>query len=254
MLGQLIFRLRLMLKVLTLVCFAAQSTELSIVTEHAPPYQELDNNNRVTGFTTEIVNAALKQTTIDYSIRIYPWSRSFAMAKEQANTCIYSMSRNDAREKHFQWIAPIITTNDYFIGLSDRKDISVKSVEDIKNYNVAVLKDDRTHHMLLNMGFVESENLYVINNTYSMLKLLLTRKNIDFVLADTLNVEYRAKYNNIDPNLFRSYLKMNSEPVVLYLACSLTTPKAIVDELINAMATIHNNGVYQEIIHRWHQD
>lgn len=230
------------------------SASLNIVTEHYPPYQELSRQGRIEGLSTEIVQAALKHTDINYHIQVYPWSRSFALAKEKTNTCIYSMERTPQREEYFQWIAPIITTNDYFTGLSSRTDIDIKNIEDVKKYKVAVLRDDRTHHLLLEMGFVENKNLYVINNTYSMLQLLLTQKSIDLVLADSINIEYRAKFNKIDPNLFRSYMKLNTDPVQLQLACNLGTSATIVESIKNAINTIKANGEYKAIMDKWYKN
>lgn len=225
--------------------------KLTIVTEHSPPYQMFDSSNNVVGLTTSIVEAALARTDINYQISIYPWSRSFVMAKENPNTCVYLMSRTQSREKHFQWVAPLVPIDDYFVGLSTRNDIKIDTLEDAKRYKVAVLKDDRTHHKLLELGFVENKNLYVINNTYSMLQLLLTRKTIDLVLADTINIEYRAKYNDIDPNLFRTYFKLTQRPIQLYFACSLQTPKKVITELQKAFTYIKENDTYDKIIKQW---
>ncbi len=230
------------------------TTKLKIVTEHYPPYQELSKHGKIAGFSTEIVRAALKHTDIDYHMQIYPWSRSYALAKERANTCIYSMERNEAREQIFQWIAPIVEVNDFFVGLSNRTDIKLNTIEDVKNYKVAVLRDDRTHHLLLSMGFVENKNLYVINNTYSMLQLLLTQKSIDLVLADTINIEYRAKFNKIDPNLSRSYMKLNTEIVQLQFACNLETSAPVIRSLKDAFKTIKSNGEYQAILDKWYDN
>ncbi len=233
--------------------FAGHSSaqELMIVTEHSPPYQILNKDNQVEGFSTEVIRAALAITPYKYQIQIYPWSRAFVMAKEKSNTCIYLISNNTERAKFFQWVAPIVPTNDYFISLSNRTDINISNIEDIKNYKVAVLKDDRTHQMMLKLGFEENKNLYIINNTYSMLKLLMTRDNIDFILADTVNVKYRAKFNNIDPKLFKTYFKLNKTPVNLNFACSLSTPVKTVNTLKAAINTIKKDGTYQKIAQKW---
>ena len=229
----------------------AAPQELLFVTEHSPPFQFVSKSNNVEGFTTKVIQAALKLTPYQYQIKLYPWSRSFVLAKGKKNTCIYLVSRDKEREKHFQWVAPLLTTNDYFIGLSARTDIKVDNIEDVKKYNVAVLKEDRTYYELLKRGFVENKNLYIINNSTSMLKLLTMRKNIDFILADDINVKYRAMFNNIDYELFKTYFKLNESPIELYLACSLQTSKEVVQKLSQAINTIKENGTYDKILETW---
>jgi len=229
----------------------ASSQKLLFVTEHSPPFQFTRNSNNVEGLTTKIIQAALKLTPYEYDIKMYPWSRSFFLAKGKENTCIYLMSRDKEREEYFQWVAPLISTNDYFIGLSARTDIKINHIDDVKKYKVAVLKEDRTYYELLRRGFVENKNLYVINNSTSMLKLLTLRKQIDFILADTINVKYRAIFNDIDYGLFKTYLKLNESPIALYLACNLQTPKEVVQTLTQAISIIKDNGTYDRIIDEW---
>ena len=225
--------------------------ELTIVTEHSPPYQELNKNGDVVGFTTEVIQAAMAHTSINYDLRIYPWSRSYALAKQNKNTCIYLIGRSKEREELFHWLQPITSTNDYFIGLEANKNVTINILDDVRKYKVAVLKDDRTHSMLLSYGFVENKNLYIVNNTYSLLKLLILRPEVDLILADPLNVTYRAKFNNIDPKLFKSYFKINSKPVHLYFACNLATDSKIIAAIDKGITTVKNNGEYQAIREKW---
>jgi len=229
----------------------AASQPLLFVTEHSPPFQFMGESNDVDGFTTEIVKEALKLTPYQYQIKIYPWSRSFFLAQSKENTCIYLMSRDKERENKFRWIAPIVSTNDYFIGLSERTDITINSIEDVKKYRVAVLREDRTYYDLIKRGFVENKNLYVINDSTSMLKLLTKRKQIDFILADTINVKYRAMFNDIDYGLFKTYLKLKETPTALYLACSLKTSDEVIKNLSKAILTIKENGSFDKILKNW---
>lgn len=75
-----------------------------------------------------------------------------------------------------------------------------------------------------------------------MLKLLTKRKQIDFILADTINVRYRAMFNNMDYELFKTYFKLNETPTDLYLACSLKTSTEVINNLLQAINKIKENG------------
>ena len=214
---------------------------------HSPPFQFTNESNNVEGLTTTVIEEALKLTSYDYDVKIFPWARSFFLAQAKENTCIYLISRDKEREKLFKWVTPILLTNDYFIGLSSRTDIKVNNIEDVKKYNVAVLKEDRTYYDLLKLGFVENKNLFVINDSTSMLKLLTKRKQIDFILADTINVKYRAIFNNMDYDLFKTYFKLNKKPIELYLACSLKISTEVINNLSQAINKIKENGTYDKI-------
>ena len=230
---------------------ALDRPRLKIVTEHLPPFQ-IDAEDKVSGYATEIVESALALTNIDYSITIYPWTRAYNMAQKVKNTCIYSMARTPERENLFKWIQVIATTNSTFIGLSANTNIHLNSVEDAKNYRVAVLRDDATHQALINKGFVEGKNLFIVNNTYSLLKLLVQRNTIDLILADTVTVKYRAQFDNIAPETFKSYLNLNDVPYDFYFACSPATPTKTIKALKEALRTIKSSGKQDEIIKRWH--
>ena len=173
------------------------------------------------------------------------------MAKKDKNTCLYLIGRNKERETFFKWLQPIVSTSDYFIGLKSNLTIVINNIEDAKKYKVAVLKGDRTHTLLLNEGFIENENLYIVNNTYSLLKLLILRPEIDLILADTINVKYRAKFSNIDPKLFHTFFKLEKPAVDLYFACSLKTDNHIISTINQSISTIKVNGEYREILNRW---
>ena len=243
----------ILVSVLAINANASQNSPITLtfVTEHSPPYQMLNDAGDVEGFIIEVMRAALATTSYDYKMNIYPWSRSFAMAKNNENTCVFLISRNKHREQLFQWVAQLLTINDHFIGLSNRNALKVNNIEEIKKYNTAVLKEDRTYYKLIELGFIENKNLYVINNTYSLLKLLIKRKNIDFILADTINVKYRAEFNDIDPSQFKTYMKLNDKPTDLHLACSLKTPQKVIHDLAQAVNSIKANGTYAKIKQRW---
>lgn len=223
---------------------------LSLVTEHLPPFQ-VKTIDGVSGYVTEIVETLLNEANFSYEISIYPWARALNLVKHKENTCIYSIARTPERETMFQWTKAIATTNSSFIGLKSNKNIHINTIDDVKNYFTAVIRDDITHQLLLENGFIEGEHFFLVNNPDSLLKLLVTRKNIDLILVDYLTIKYRSEYSKLDPELFTSFLYLNKKPLNFYLACSINTPKQVVKKLSQGIDTIKENGTYQKIINKW---
>jgi polar amino acid transport system substrate-binding protein len=240
----------LVFMLLTLTTHSVKSNQVNIVTEHLPPFQIVENDT-VTGYATEVINETLSHTKLKSSIKGYPWTRAYNMALNNKNTCIYSIARTPNRENLFHWIGKITYTDSYFIGLKSRKDIKINSIEDAKQYKVAVIRDDVTHQTMKSYGFEENKNLYIVNNTYSLLKLLHDSKSIDLILADDLTIKYRALFNGLSPELFTSFHKMNITPFIFYLACSKTTDKAVLDQLSEGLKMIKANGVKNRIENKW---
>ncbi|WP_448213415.1 substrate-binding periplasmic protein [Colwellia sp. MEBiC06753] len=229
---------------------AQQPDTIRFLTEHLPPFQIYDKGE-VGGFTTEIIDTALKTTSLNYKFTVYPWTRAYNMAQKLKNTCIYSIARTPEREPLFKWLQVIAHSDSTFIGLSDDKHIKINSIEDAKRYKIAVIRDDATHQILLKKGFEEGVNLFVVNNTYSLLKLLVQRKGIDLILADIMTVQYRAAFDGLSPDLFKPYYKLNEKPLDFYLACSLSTPDETVSTINNALTELITSDQQQAIIQRW---
>jgi polar amino acid transport system substrate-binding protein len=101
-----------------------QESDLVFVTEHLPPFQ-IEQNNEVKGYTTEIIKKALSHTDLSPIFKVYPWSRSYQIAQERKNTCIYAIARTPQREALFKWIDVITTTNSHFIGLKENNNINI---------------------------------------------------------------------------------------------------------------------------------
>lgn len=226
--------------------------EFLFVTEHLPPFQ-IDQQGVVGGFATKILQAAIKETTLTSRYQILSWSRAYNLTQTRPNTCIYSIARTAQREQMFYWVDTITQTDSHFIGLTDRTDIQIRSIDDAKKYNVAVLKDDVTHQLLLSHGFKEYKNLYVVNNTRSLLKLLTLRNNIDLILADNLTVTYRALYNNMAPDTFKIFLQVNKQPLNFYLACNLESDSQGLKQLEQGFLTIKQNGLHDKLSNEWKQ-
>lgn len=231
----------------------AQQTEITLVTEHLPPYQMIQKDSSVTGFAVEVVEEVFKRADVSYALHGYPWVKSYNIALKKNNYCIFSIARIPSREDLFTWVGSITEQNNAVVwGLkSNEHSREIKTLDDLKNYTTAVNKDDVTHTGMLNIGLTEDKNLYVLHHTESLINLLVTRPAIDFIVADDITISHRAKLSGVSMDLLQRVIEVESLPLNFYLACNLKTDENIVKKLKTSLSTIHQDGTYQKILSKW---
>tara|TARA_R110002167_G_C12522229_1_gene638306 strand:- start:132 stop:923 length:792 start_codon:yes stop_codon:yes gene_type:complete len=225
------------------------ATTLNIVTEHLAPFQ-IVNAEGIGGLSTEIVETVLKASGYQYVIEAHPWSMSFNRAKQEENTCIYSLAYIPARKSMFKWVGHIIKSSISFYSLANNP-LKISRLSDAEKYNTAVIRDDVTHHYLLNNGFVENENIYVMDSYDSLLKLLDTpSRNIDLVVIN--NDLIRNRLENIQETAkYKAVYLLEDLTLDFYFACSLQTKQSVVDDIKETMASLEQQGVLLKIREKW---
>jgi polar amino acid transport system substrate-binding protein len=79
---------------------AARAETLKVLTEEFPPYNYTENG-RITGFSTAVVQAVLKEAQLQGDFQSLPWARAYETAQTSDSVLIYSIARNPQREKLF---------------------------------------------------------------------------------------------------------------------------------------------------------
>lgn len=242
---------RFLVFMLVLLSSAQAEEPLRVVTEELPPYSMV-RDGKVTGMSTEVVEAILKQAGLTAPIKSMPWARTYDIALHAENVLIYSLTRTVEREALFQWVGSIASSQLYLYSLAARP-VVLNSLADARAYQIGTVKNDVSEEFLLNQGFEVGKNLQSSNkyeSNYEKLKL----GHIDLWVSNALNAHYLARQSNTDPayTLVASLLiPQLSHAEGLYLACSLNTPAATVERLRAALRAIKANGEYAAIIARW---
>ncbi|MBU2925400.1 transporter substrate-binding domain-containing protein [Colwellia sp. 1_MG-2023] len=226
-----------------------QAKELTILTEHLAPFQIVDKNE-ISGISTEIVEATLKNSSFDYNIEAYPWSLSYNRALHEEDTCIYSIGRIPERELLFNWVGQIISSTVSMYSLASST-IKISTLNDAKKYKTAVIRDDVTHHFLLSKGFIENKNLYVMDNYDSLLQLLeKPSRNIDLVVLNDDLILHRVKSTEA-ASKYKSVYSVQDFTLDFHFACSITTEQHVVAELKKIMQKLEQEGILPAIRKKW---
>ncbi len=226
------------------------AVELKFVTEDLPPLQYNNHDKPATGAMVELVRLLIKESQFSGNIYIYPWARSYQMAKNDANTIIFSMFRSPDREKYFQWIGKVYSIDSYLVALKSRQDITVANLNDAKAYTVGSIRDDLAETYLKERGFIEDKNLY-LSSAYPVLWKMLYSGRTDLAFTNSLVWQYEIKHSNLDPDKIKFIYKIPDITDDLYIAASLTTDINIVKKLQQALQQLKADGRYQNILKKW---
>jgi polar amino acid transport system substrate-binding protein len=224
---------------------------IQIVTEHLPPYQIVAEDKSISGFAVDIIEETMARSHFAYSLKSYPWVRSYKLAQRKPNHCLFSVARLRSREKLFKWVGPISKVSNTTMWALKGQDIIVDHIDDARKYTVAVNQDDIAHIGLLERGFNEKENLYVLSDAKSLVNLLVTRPEIDLIVADDTTIKFRAKIVDVSMDQLERIYEIKDMPLNFFLACSKSTDDNIIEHLAQKMQSIYDDGTYDLIWNKW---
>jgi polar amino acid transport system substrate-binding protein len=243
---------RLMFAVLACVALRAVADEpLRIVTEELPPYN-MTEDGRLTGMSTEVVQAVLKAIDMQADIQSMPWARAYDIALNNENVLIYSITRTAEREKLFKWVGVVAPMHWYLYAKPD-SGIRLTSLEDARQFQIATLKQDAGEQYLLANGFKLGQNLQSNNKyIYNYEKFKLGR--VDLWISIEANALYLARQAGDKPD--EVMMQVLSLPDLganggLNMAFSRQTPDALVERFRQGLASIQRDGSYARIAKKW---
>lgn len=227
----------------------ANDYHLNINTELMVPYNFYSESNDIVGINIDIVKAILKRSNISANFNIYPWVRSYKTTLSQSNAGLMSTARTPEREKLFKWVGPLASGKGFLYKLSNREDVTVKTIEDAKQYLVAVVRGDIYQKVFQDLGFELNKNLILFSYNAEYIKPFLMGK-VDLILGSDIVIPYMLSERGHDTSLVTSLVKI-PDTQGNYLALNNNVPDEIVEKLNNALVELKADREYQQIIERY---
>jgi polar amino acid transport system substrate-binding protein len=231
--------------------YSAASPTLRIVTEEFPPYNLMEGG-RVTGFSTEVVEAVLVELGLSVPIQSMPWARAYDTAKNGENVLIYSITRTAGREQMFKWVG-VVAPSEWSLFSTRSRPISLTRLEDAKRFQVATVNEDAGEQYRVARGFAIGGNLQS-SNKYEFNYEKLRRGRVDLWVANDLVAHYLARKAGDDPaqTLVRSLpLPDLGGGDGLYMAFGLKTPDEMVERFRRGLEAVRQKGIYDALKKKW---
>jgi polar amino acid transport system substrate-binding protein len=220
-----------------LLSSGAWAETLILTTEEAPPFNySTDHGKTVVGSATEVVNELFKRAAIDYTIKMYPWARAIEMGHYDKNTCVYSTTRTEEREKSFLWVGPI-APNDWVLFAKADSAITLDSLEAARQYKIGGYRGDAITLYLQGQKFAIDE---AGNDEQSVQKLNAGRIDL-WATGVSAGPFVSAKMKiKVKPLL-------NFKKTELYLACNTSVAQATIDKLNATLQAMSADGTIETI-------
>jgi polar amino acid transport system substrate-binding protein len=218
---------------------AQAGPKVSLYLPEAPPLSMSGEVGRQ-GIVGDVVVKAAALAGYELQFVSLPWSRAQLTVEAGQSLLIIPLSRTPDRDKHFTWIAPILTLDRAFFSLDKR----VESFEQARQVfgRIAVGRGSAQEQKLRDEGFSEQQiyPLKIGDNPAQM--LLLGRVDAWFNSVP----ESRYIWRDVsDRPLLMSPVLMTAD---VYLACSKACDKTMAQRLRTAVDTLRRNGTVTRTI------
>lgn len=212
--------------------FQSLAAQVQLVTEIFPPYQQLNAQGELTGWSADIVKQLFNEAGLGVNTEILPWPRALKMATEQPEVFIFSLLQTEDRLAKFQWVVPLCPMRIAFYTAASREDVNPRNIDEARHYIVGVEQGQANYKYLVGNGFRESLNLVVVGQNHQ-LRQMLALKRVDLILMS----EYFVEQQNLLQPGQTELRKVFSAPELermLFLATHLHTQAATIDRLQRA--------------------
>jgi polar amino acid transport system substrate-binding protein len=231
-------------------CAAPANGTIRILTEEYPPYNYTERG-RITGFSTEVVEAVLKEIKVSGTIQSLPWARAYETARDSEDVLIYSITRSPEREKLFKWVGVIAPTSYYLYSLSGRN-LKLASLDEAKKFQIGTVNEDIGEQFLVARGFVKGQNLqssvkYELN--YEKLKA----GRVDLWIISEMVAYFLVRQAGDDPpKMLAPALRLHElGSDGYYMAFGAKTPDATVERFRKGLEAVKKNGTFEALKKKW---
>lgn len=221
-----------------------------VVTEEYPPYN-FTRGGKLTGLSTEIVEAVLKEMNVTGQIQSMPWARAYDTALNSENVMIYSIVRTEHREKLFKWVGVIAQADLYLFALPSRQ-LRLKTLEEAKAYQTGTVNEDVGEQFLVTKGFAIGKNLQS-SNKYEQNYQKLKMGRVDLWVTSRHVATHIARESGDDParTLAPAFHFTDLGTQGYYMAFGPKTSDAYVQRFRGALEAIKRKGIYDAIQKKW---
>lgn len=218
------------------------------------PTYNYTQDSVLTGVSTEVVKKVMELAGEDFTIKSYPWARSYVSAQSGSGNLIYSINRIEKREKLFKWIGEVSPNTTSVYALKSRPGIQVRNLDELQKYSIVTAFRDAKEMYLVNKGFNKLKFARLSGKDTNMRAYkLLKSGDVDVWPMTDAVAYYIARQHGDEPEkILRKVIpiaEMSTQG--FYIAASLDTPDELVTHIARTLEKFKATDEYKQILVRW---
>jgi polar amino acid transport system substrate-binding protein len=223
----------------------AAEEQLTLYTEHFPPYN-FEENGAIHGINAEILQQACRLAKIKCVMQLYPWLRAMELAQKNPASGIFTISKTSSRVPLFKWVGPIASAKAYLYRLASRPEITVNTLQQAKQYSIAVAHGDVYEEFLLSAGFEYGKNLIEFRSKSEPIPLFIQGK-VDLMIGSDIVMPSWLASQQLPAETAVPVIELTNAGHN-FLALNHAVPAEIATRLQQAIDELKQNGQYQQIV------
>ena len=206
-----------------------------------PPYQLINSENKPDGFSVELLHAVAKTMGLNIKIELGPWSTVRAELEAGKIDGLAAMSPSPERSKIINFSTSYVyISHSVFV----RKGSEIKSINDIKEKQVIVVKGDIVHDYIISNRLTE---FIIPVKDYQTALRLLSAGEYDCALINKLQGQFAINEFNLT-NL--KPVGSAIQPLEMAFGVNKENPE-LTAQLNDGLQIIKATGEYDQIYEKW---
>lgn len=225
-----------------------QTGRIRIVATDAYVFKQADG--QISGPALDLAEAVLTRARLDYNLEVAPWARAYKLATSDPNVLLFTLGRTPEREHHFNWIGETFPLEFKAYRLKERRDIAIRSTDDLRKYRISVVRDAAIVPVLLKLGLSEGRldgGLQLIPGAHDHWPKL-EHGRVDLFVATSLAIRTMCLRGDLDCTRIEEAWTFTQPRMMAYLAFSAHTPESVVRKTSTAYAALRQDGSYDHMM------
>jgi len=225
---------------------SAVAADITAYTTDWPPY-EFEVKGKVTGISTDVLNAACREAGLSCDISVTPWARAYATVERTPNTLLYTTARIPSRENSFLWVGPILPRVTWVYGSAGSQN-KIKTFKDLAEHKIGVIRGEAPIKDLEAIGV--PPDAMVIDSSNAMVLKQLIKGWVDAMVDTEIGMAWNLRESQVPANSVTRLMKL-SDQGAYYFALNLDSDPKLHARLQSAVDKLRSSGIINHIVEQY---